>query len=529
MEKRLFLAFVLSFFILFTWNKMFPQQKNGEIVTKEIIEEKADLTIPPPLPIIERKEERLSFLGNEKIEIEITNLGASIKSVRLAEYNSNLPITEINSLKQYKDVTFIETYKTANKIIFQYKANDIAISKSYELDGYLVKTDTRIENSREMSIEEKVEIQAFKLDVSRLDKEGINPRDKMLQEYSIANDLQIYRKKNAFKISKKDYRVEIDNINWIGFRNRYFCAILMPQYNIEKYEIIPIENQELSITLSAKTEKLGQIDTQEYQNIIYFGPQDINVLKSYDLGFERIINYKIGGFFDIMAFGLTDFVAKIILRYLNFLNKIIDNLGIAIIILAISISVVTYPFTHKSMMSMKKMQAIQPKLSKIREQYKNNPQKLNKEMMELYKENKVNPFGGCLPMLFQMPIFIGLYQVLWRSASLKGASFLWIKDLSEPDRLFILNNTLPIIGNEINILPILMMIVMFFQQKISSKNMVVADPQQAQQQKMMMMFMPLMIGFIFYKFASGLALYFTTFYILSTLTHLRMSKIKKAV
>jgi len=171
------------------------------------------------------------------------------------------------------------------------------------------------------------------------------------------------------------------------------------------------------------------------------------------------------------------------------------------------------------------MQGLQPKMTEIREKHKNNPQKMNQEIMELYKKHNVNPFGGCLPMLLQMPIFIGLYQVLWRSVEFKGAEFLWIKDLSAPDRLFLFPFNLPIIGNEFNLLPIIMIFVMFIQQKLSSKNMAISDPQQLAQQKMMMFFFPLFLGFIFYKFASGLTLYFTMFYLFSTYTQWKISRV----
>jgi YidC/Oxa1 family membrane protein insertase len=174
------------------------------------------------------------------------------------------------------------------------------------------------------------------------------------------------------------------------------------------------------------------------------------------------------------------------------------------------------------------MQALQPEITRLKEKYNNNPQKLNQEIMVLYKENKINPVGGCLPFLLQMPVFIGLYQVLWRSVAFKGADFLWIKDLSQPDRMVILPFKAPFIGDEINILPILMMIIMFFQQRITSKNMVITDPMQLQQQKMMGIFMPIFLGVIFYKFASGLTLYFTMFYVFSTFTQFHMYHQKKA-
>jgi len=130
--------------------------------------------------------------------------------------------------------------------------------------------------------------------------------------------------------------------------------------------------------------------------------------------------------------------------------------------------------------------------------------------------------------LLQMPVFIGLYQVLWRDVSLKGAGFLWIKDLAAPDRLFLLPFKLPFIGNEFNLLPLIMVVVMAFQQKLTAKNMVVTDPMQLQQQKMMSTIMPVFLGFIFYKFASGLTLYFTMFYFFSTFTQWKMTQSKKA-
>jgi len=156
------------------------------------------------------------------------------------------------------------------------------------------------------------------------------------------------------------------------------------------------------------------------------------------------------------------------------------------------------------MRSMKQMQALQPVIAELRNKHKDNPQKLNKEIMELYRQNKVNPLAGCLPMVLQIPVFFALYQVLIRSVALKGARFLWIKDLSEPDRLMMLPVSLPVLGNEINILPILMAIGMFMQQKITMKS---TGGESAQQQKMMMIIMPVMFGFIFYRMPAGLVLY----------------------
>jgi YidC/Oxa1 family membrane protein insertase len=153
---------------------------------------------------------------------------------------------------------------------------------------------------------------------------------------------------------------------------------------------------------------------------------------------------------------------------------------------------------------MKQMQALQPKMETLRKVHKDNPQRLNKEIMELYKLNKVNPFGGCLPMILQIPVFFALYQVLMRAVALKGANFLWIKDLSMPDRAFILPFSIPFLGNEVNALPLILVVLMVVQQKISY---VSAGSSSAEQQKIMAIVMPVMFLFIFYHMPAGFVLY----------------------
>ena len=199
------------------------------------------------------------------------------------------------------------------------------------------------------------------------------------------------------------------------------------------------------------------------------------------------------------------------------------NWGWAIIILSLVVYFLLFPLSLKQMRSMKEMQALQPKIEALRKELKDNPQRLNKEIMELYKEHKVNPLGGCLPLLLQMPIFFALYQALIRSVSLRGAHFLWIKDLSSPDQFFTLKFALPVLGNQINILPILMAIGMFVQQKIST---VKATGEAAQQQKIMSIIMPVMFGVIFYHMPSGLVLYWFVNSALMLFYQLRMNRQK---
>jgi YidC/Oxa1 family membrane protein insertase len=173
---------------------------------------------------------------------------------------------------------------------------------------------------------------------------------------------------------------------------------------------------------------------------------------------------------------------------------------------------------------MKQMQELQPKIEVLRKTYKDNPQRLNKEIMELYRRHKINPLGGCLPVLLQIPVFFALYQVLIRSVALKGAKFFWIQDLSLPDKIISLPGTYPLIGNSINILPILMSISMFFQQKLSSATQMSSS---SEQQKMMLILFPIIFVFIFYNMPAGLVLYWLVNNILMLVQQVRMNRIKK--
>jgi YidC/Oxa1 family membrane protein insertase len=201
-------------------------------------------------------------------------------------------------------------------------------------------------------------------------------------------------------------------------------------------------------------------------------------------------------------------ISLLIIPAFKFLYRFIPNYGFVIIIFSILIKLILHPLTKKSYQSMSEMQFLQPKMTELREKYKEEPQRLNKEMMKLYKEHGVNPLGGCLPMLLQMPVLFSLFIVFRSTIQLRNEPFIgWIDDLSAPDTLH-LGFQLPFIGDSIHILPILMGITMIWQSKIS-----MTDPKQ----KFMIYFMPVFLIFIFYSLPSGLNLYYAVFNILSML------------
>lgn len=187
-------------------------------------------------------------------------------------------------------------------------------------------------------------------------------------------------------------------------------------------------------------------------------------------------------------FGIWGFFAVWILKGLQFFYKFVPNYGVSIILLTLLIRLITFPLQYKSFVSMKKLQLVQPELTKIREKFKDDPQRLQKESMELFKKSGANPLGGCLPLLLQMPVFFAFYKVLYSAVELVDAPFiLWIHDLSNKDPYFVL--------------PVLMTAAMFMQQKLTPNT--ISDPVQ----KKVMMFMPLIFGFIMKDLPSGLSLY----------------------
>jgi YidC/Oxa1 family membrane protein insertase len=251
----------------------------------------------------------------------------------------------------------------------------------------------------------------------------------------------------------------------------------------------------------------GQTVSAGFQ--LYFGPRDLGILKELGLKLERAV-----------YFGWTDIIAKPLLYVLWFFNEYLHNYGISIILLTILIKILFWPLTHKSYKSMKEMQKLQPRMAKLREKYKDNREQMNKELMGLYKTYKVNPMGGCLPMVIQIPVFFALFRILGDSIELRHAPFfLWINDLSAPDRLFQFPFSIPFMSPPYGIpmLTLLMGASMFLQQKMTPTP---GDPTQAK----IMMFLPIIFTFMFVNFSSGLVLYWLVNNILSIGQQYRVNK-----
>jgi YidC/Oxa1 family membrane protein insertase len=261
-----------------------------------------------------------------------------------------------------------------------------------------------------------------------------------------------------------------------------------------------IEEKAIESRLVAHRDELAGGSERTDHYLAFMGPKSNTILDSVGHELKRAVN-----------FGMFDFLAKPLLWLMNHIYMIIPNYGVAIILLTILTKILLWPLGTKSYKSMAEMRKLQPLMADIREKHKNDKKKMNEEMMGLYRTYKINPMGGCLPMVVQIPFFFALYRMLYEAIELRHAPFIgWINDLSAPDRLFNFGFSIPFMEPPygIPVLTIVMGATMFLQQKMSPAP---GDPTQAK----LMMFMPLIFTFIFINFSAGLVLYWLVNNILS--------------
>ena len=527
MKNRLIIAVALSFLVLIFWQSFMSKvyHIDNTVVTQEspinqTVNPKSSSMMPDSSLLLsssgETKESSpritLDRVVTDKLEIEFINPGASIYRVYLKDYKLNTQITGALYSRLFQDEIYT-LQKNINKIeLSKTKSGHSLIQRlNFRNNSYNIDLETiyKNESGENWTLNDDLILTSV--------YRNLKPEDARLYEaVFIDNESQSSKRKNIFTI--KDRYVHSESWTALAFRDRYATIIIKPEDTSKISPFIVQHNSAAQTGLALGNIIIPPSGQFMLKSRIYCGPQDVNLLKDSKLGFEEVVHY-----------GTFDFISTALLAVMNFFHRVTHSWGVALILLSLFIYSILYPLTLKQMRSMKEMQELQPKIEAIRKSCKDNPQRQNKEIMELYKNHKVNPMGGCLPMILQIPIFFGLYQALSRSISLKGSGFLWIKDLAEPDKLFLLSQSLPFIGKEINILPILMAIAMFFQQKISLKSSAAANSQAMEQQKMMLVLMPVMFGFIFYHFPSGLALYWFLSTILTTVSQWKTLKIKTLV
>ncbi len=535
MQKRTLLAVVISVVILlifqnFNSKKVIPNN-NNDVLSVNGKEHAVDNKETEGLESIDlakklekdvtknREQEEKKSITNGSITIEVSSLQAGISSMKIKDKKegqvelvrkNEMPYSlgmEVTGRKKWHLIKNGE-----NNLVAKINYKGINIERKYNIsDENIVLIENKIKNTRKEKMEIEVKQSWFN---------GLGTTKDIEKENYIDN--RPVAKINGRPRSKLENGDFSGQIEWAGIVNRYFLAVFIEIDEI--FNELKIDGGKRGgrgcaagtggkfpeIVLKGKL-SLASEETIRFNQKLYGGLKEYSKIK------------KIGKNLDkILSFGIFGFLSRIFLNILIWFKSFTGNYGIAIILLTMVLQVFIFPLTVKSFKSMKAMKEIQPKMTDLKGKYKDDPQRMNQEMLALYKRHKVNPFSGCLPLIMQMPIFISLFTMLRGATELRYAGFLWIHDLSKADILFSsipLVKNIPVIGSG-GPLPFLMGGAMFLQQKFTGGGM--EGPQ-----KSLTYMMPIMFTFLFMKFPSGLVLYWLSNSILTFIIQYNINKIKK--
>ena len=490
-------------------------------------------TLAAPTQTSIPKTGELLTLKNDVLELDIDTLGGVVSKARLLKHleedKSPVLLFDRSNERQYFARTglvsgsgaelpnhtqvFAATKNQANNsITLIAEKNGVRLEKTYTLNkgSYVVEAKHTIKN-----------ISAQNLDATlyaELVRDGGKPSFKGKVEESsfystftgpaVYTDAEKFHKIDFSDIEKGKSKVPstqpAGDTAWVAMVQHYFVSAWVPPatYSKDLY-VEKLDKNQFRVGVKSKLDALsiGQEKVETFK--LFVGPQEERVLESVAPGLELVKDY-----------GWLTILAKPIFWLLEKIHALVNNWGWAIILLTIFIKLVFFPLSAASYKSMARMKEVQPRLLEMKERYKGEPQKLNQAMMEMYRKEKINPLGGCFPVLIQIPVFIALYWVLLASVEMRAAPWLgWIQDLSKPDTLFGVW-----FGAPIGLLPILMAISMFIQTKL---NPTPPDPVQAK----LMMLMPIVFSFMFFFFPAGLVLYWVVNNILSIAQQWQINKI----
>jgi len=342
------------------------------------------------------------------------------------------------------------------------------------------------------------------LDVSGLDEPaaertvwlgwpGVPPTEIREEDRSLASAAMIDGKvarTHGGSLKKEVEKKEIGEVGWVTSQSKYFLAGVIADGDVFAERVATRDEETRAVGFTAG----APVETSRFEGTfrVFAGPQDYILVSGLGVDLERAVD---------LGWTWTRPLSVVMLRALVAVHRVIPNYGLVIIVFSVLTKLLFYRLTHKSFTEMKRMQELQPKLEALKQKHTDDKEALSKASMELYKKEGVNPLGSCLPMILQMPVFIALFQVLRTTIELRGAPFiLWISDLSQPETIA------QIAGFPIHVLPVLMGVTMLIQQRMTTK-----DPSQAAMGKIMPIFMTV----LFYKFASGLVLYWLVNSVLS--------------
>jgi YidC/Oxa1 family membrane protein insertase len=468
--------------------------------------------------------EKIETLRNSDVELRLTNRGGGIKEAVLLKQiaekgervvlNSaqNAPIGAI--IEQPSTPTLPEfTASTESNSVVQFErttAEQVAVRKKFffekspeNKDNYVIEMDVDLENRG------TTPYQSGGYFVSLGSAGPIHPKDYpsytrlvwCVDGRAKGIDVGWFGSSGGFlgigqRAARPYYQENITGTEWVAVSNQFFTTLLAPltakatgvwgrSFGIERSPDQKLLGVEGAMGMPGFQLQPGQTYSARFE--IYAGP------KLYHRLAQLPHNEA-----EVMDFGMFKIVCQFLLNFMNLLNSWLHDYGLAILALTTIIKLTLWPIQNRANRSMRQMAALNPKMQELRDKYKDDPTRMNQELMKLYKQYGINPVGGCLPMMIQIPIFFGLFKMLGQAVELRNAKFLWVKDLSQPDTIA----HLPLLGWPVNIIPLCMAATQIWLMAMTPKT---GDPTQ----RRIMMFTPLIFLFICYNFAAALALYYT--------------------
>jgi YidC/Oxa1 family membrane protein insertase len=539
MDSKALLAIVLSVLLWLVWYRFFgptqtpaPQQKQAAATTTtqpQAAPPPTSVSPAPPLKL-DLSTQKIWSIGDSLYKMKIIAQGARESSFELLKFKEELQ-PDSPPMQMIRDATYLplavdlvshkdwELYRqpfssdaptelkvapgeAPGKIVFQTEIpGKVRMTKIFtvESDSYAVDMEIQIQNLSAERLSDSMDTYFYFKPYSETKKETYNQSRLTFSMNGSNHDFHV-------KDLEKHTAPPNPPYDWVGYQNNYFIQAIIPLdagYQVFPSLVVRDNDKDPITQLVYRTEGF-QIDpgaSWSFKFRLYNGPKEEATLKQAGHNLTCAVDY---GWFTV--------IAKPLLVVLRWFYSFTHNYGLAIILLTIIIKLVFWPLTQKSYTSMQKMKKIQPKIQQIREKYKDDREKLNQELMQVYKTYKVNPMGGCLPMVLQIPVFFALYRMLNSAIELRHQPFaLWIHDLTAPDRLKLgFSVDLPMVGHldGLPVLTILMGLTMFIQQKMTPS---AGDPRQEK----IMLIMPIMFTFFFLNFPAGLVLYWFVNNILS--------------
>ncbi len=528
--KRVIIAIALSFIIIlafqFLYTKFFPYTPATKLIAKKPKKEK---------PVVSNNTQDIETLIKKfkSYPVETPNYDSSLteSGVRFLRFKLKKYFVDVKKTKPVEMVSapryclpieiylekktnlgtalfkgpekyekFVSKGKETLKFATNFNGLKVVKTITFKSDSYFLDLDVKLTNTGKGVIQDRLLLRgAFKPFVHGTHYVFKGP-------FYFTNHLEEVKMKKPLETASGKFK-------YLGYEGNYFMVALIPLNlgNNTLYATFRRLNRQVDeFILWLPKFKLAPGKSIDYKFKVYMGPKK---LEDMEKEFPLLGKALYFGFFDIFA--------KPILYVLKFFHRYIPNYGWDIIVLTILLRILFFPLNQISFKSMKKMKEVQPIIERIRKKYKDDPEALNRELMNVYRTYKINPFSGCLPILIQIPIFIAFYEVLLMAIELRHAPFmLWINDLSAPERLYIGHLHIPYLGG-IPLLTILMGISMYVQQKLTPTS---ADPFQSK----LMLFMPIFFTILFVNFPSGLVLYWFVNNILSIAQQYITLKLEKA-